>query len=337
MRRSDTTSMDEIPTPLIPAPPPTANRRWRRALPWLLIGGAALAMILVFGVGVFAGSLLHSPRSVFAAQVSGVPHGLAFERGHGHGELTVTGVSGQTITATRADGTQVTIHTTSSTTYGRAGKTVDASAVTTGAKIAVHGTRNSDGSIAATHVEIVLPGYSGTVTAVSGSDITLQGRDGASHVIHTSSSTTYQRAGKTVDISAVTTGAKIAAHGTQNSDGSLNAEVVRIAAPHAGGQITAISGTTITVQDHRGTQTIHVSGSTTYTTVTFGTNGPTETAAGFSDLKVGAFIMAEGTANSDGSLNAETVRILPNGSGWKHGPGAGQTPTAGGTAATQSQ
>jgi len=334
--------MDEIPTPPVPMSPPPAARRWRRAAPWLLVGAALAALALAFGAGALAVSALSLPRAAFAAQAPAGSRGFAFGRGGdfgraGRGPLTVTAVSGQTITATRADGTQVTIHTSSSTTYGRAGKTVGASAVTSGVKIAVKGANNSDGSINATHVEIVLPGLGGTVTAVSGSDITVKGRDNASHVIHTSSGTTFERAGKTVDIAAVTTGARISAQGAQNSDGSLDAEVVRIQAPHAGGKVTAVSGTTITVQDRRGTQTIHVSGSTTYTSVTFGASGPTSAAASLSDVKTGVFIQAEGAQNSDGSLNAETVRILPSGFGGKHGPHGTQTPAAGGTSTTQNR
>jgi hypothetical protein len=68
--------------------------------------------------------------------------------------LTVTSVNGQTIVATDRDGGSVTIHTTSATHYTKAGATAAASAVTVGSHIHVQGTRNSDGSIAATSIDV---------------------------------------------------------------------------------------------------------------------------------------------------------------------------------------
>jgi hypothetical protein len=307
--------------------------RWRPSR-WLLIGGLALAFTATLVAGVVIGSAVlpsyadgfsqQTPRQAYPTGV----FGKAGARGgfqHG-GALTVSNVGAQTITAKRADGTSVTIQTSSSTQYSRAGKSVDRSAITTGTQIRVKGTKNSDSSISATSIEIVLPSASGTVTKVSGGDITVQDRGGTSQTIHTSGSTTFTRADQSASLSAVTTGEHIAAVGTKNSDGSLNAEAVRIILPGAGGQITQISGSTITVQTRRGTQTIHVSSTTKYVSVTRGSNGPTESAATLGDLKVGSYIMAEGTKNSDGSLNAEVVRLLPAATkgarGWGGAPSA---------------
>ncbi len=328
--------MDGYPFP--PQLEPPAPRRPTRIPRWLVIGGLGLAFALAMGLGVIIGSNVlptfanadlaaAPPHSAFGPLGPGfADHGV----GYGRGGLTVTAVGTNTISATATNRTgaptNVTINTTSSTQYLRLGKAVDRSTITVGMKIRVQGTKNSDSSITATRVEIVVPGYYGTVTAVSGSDITIKNdRDSMTHVIHTSSTTSFTRAGASSSLSAVTTGTEIAAAGALNSDGSLNAEVVHIILPHAGGKITAISGSTVTVQNRGGTTTIHLSGSTTYKTVTKGTNGPTETAASASDLAVGKYIVAEGAKNSDGSLNAETVYILPaaltGGHGWpgKHG------------------
>jgi hypothetical protein len=67
---------------------------------------------------------------------------------------TVTSVGGQTITARTADGSTVTIHTSTSTKYTRGGQAVSASAVTAGSQIHVQGTTNSDGSINATQIDV---------------------------------------------------------------------------------------------------------------------------------------------------------------------------------------
>jgi Domain of unknown function (DUF5666) len=344
MSRSEQKHMNEDLFPqyanMAPAPRPA-----RRVPRWLVIGGLGLAFALVLGLGVAIGSAVlptFANTDLAAAPQNGaVPRngvsgqfgqfGLAAPSIRGHGRvLTVTGVSANSFTATATNKTgaptNVTINTTSSTQYLRLGKTVNRSTIVVGTKIAVQGTKNSDGTITATRVEIVLPSYHGTVTAVSGSDITIKdNKDSTTHVIHTNANTSFTRAGASSSLSAVTVGEEIGASGTLNGDNSLNAEAVAIILPHAGGKITAINGSTVTVQARRGTTTIHLSGSTTYKNVTFGANGPTETAASASDLAVGKYIVAEGAKNSDGSLNAEVVRILPaapaGGHGWpgKHG------------------
>lgn len=315
-----------IPTPVAPR---GRARRW----PWLVGAVAAAALILALGFAV--GAAITNARAA-----GGAPNFALFQqngRGHDgpwdgrggprHGDmgLTVAKVSGQTITAKRQDGTAITVHVSSSTTYERAGKQVSLSAITTGETIGVMGTRNSDGSVNATRVVIVLPGYRGQVTAVSGSTITITDRKGT-HTINVTGSTTYTTdGGSASSLSAVVKGAEIEAVGTKNSDGSLNAETVEIEMPRAGGKVSAVSGTTITVTDPRGTETIHVSASTQYDTVTMGANGPTKTASSLSAVKAGVYVMAEGTRNSDGSLNAQTVYIMtaPAGGPWNGGPHGG--------------
>lgn len=154
---------DFAPAPA-PAPPlPAAPRRGRR---WLVIGLLALAFTVALGTGVFIGATMLST----AQAASGAPTGPGFARfalastpgtrgagPHGQGQcdaLTVSAVSGQTITAKAADGSAVTIHTSSSTKYTKAGQSASASAVTVGSQIHVEGTHNSDGSITATQIDV---------------------------------------------------------------------------------------------------------------------------------------------------------------------------------------
>jgi Domain of unknown function (DUF5666) len=163
-----------------------------------------------------------------------------------------------------------------------------------------------------------------TVSSVSGGTITAKQGDGTSVTVHTTSSTRYERAGKTVDSSQVKSGTQISVQGTKNSDGSFAATVISIVLPQADGKITQISGSTITVSERNGTKTIHVTSSTTYDKVTRGSSGPTTSSASLSDLKVGTYIDAEGSQNSDGGINAEAVHIEPDfTAGGGHGPGWG--------------
>jgi hypothetical protein len=151
------------------APPPAPRRHGRR---WLLLGGLALAFALTLGVGAFLGSALGNGQAQAASGVGqaqavdfalrGPDRGLAGTPAPGgpggQGQcvtLTVSSVSGSTITAKAADGSTVTIHTTSSTTYTKNHQSASASAVTVGARISVMGTRNSDGSITATSIDIL--------------------------------------------------------------------------------------------------------------------------------------------------------------------------------------
>ncbi len=140
---------------------------------WLLIGGLALAFMLALGVGVLIGSSTgaaqaavlttgstSSSQSLAAAQGNAssaqplvVAQGTQGTRGQCE-SLTVSSVSGNTIVAKMASGSSVTIHTTASTRYTQAGKTVAASAIKVGTRINVMGTHNSDGSITATSIDI---------------------------------------------------------------------------------------------------------------------------------------------------------------------------------------
>jgi hypothetical protein len=336
-----------IQQPQLAPRPPRLHRRQR----WLAIGGGVAAALLALGIATGLGATaltahaasLSGLQATFATLTGGANNGGPRNGGPRNGgpgnggpggpgmgpgragSLTVSGVSGQTITAKRPDGVSVTVRVSASTQYTRAGKAVSLSAITAGEAIHVMGQRNSDGSIAATHVDIALPRVGGTVTAISGSTITIQDRQGAMQAIHTSASTTTQRAGQTASLSDITVGAHIGAEGTKNSDGSLNAEVIQIVLPRAGGQIKSVSGSTITVTDPHSTRatTIHVTASTRYVTVTMGSNGPTQTASSFSALNAGVYIGAEGTKNSDGSLTAEVVLIMPNPPTGRPGPNDG--------------
>jgi Domain of unknown function (DUF5666) len=158
--------------------PPAPRRRGSR---WLLIGGLAFAFMLALGVGVLLGTSTGTTQAsaltavrTNSSQSPAVTQGgvsssqsLTFAQGganyaqpmaggpQGQCEtLTVSSVSGKTIVAKSSNGSSVTIHTTASTSFRQAGKTVTASAITVGARIHVMGTHNSDGSITATSIDI---------------------------------------------------------------------------------------------------------------------------------------------------------------------------------------
>jgi hypothetical protein len=159
----------------------------------------------------------------------------------------VTAVNGATLTLTSLDATTQIIHADGAT-YKQAGQSATAADVQVGSLISAQGTRNTDGSLQATSIQIQLPHLGGAVKSVSpngtGSTITVSGAYGDTYTINTSSSTTFTQIGfdqttgkpssNTVTAAAVKTGAAIQAEGALSADGkTLNALTV-VVLPNAG-------------------------------------------------------------------------------------------------------
>ena len=108
---------------------------------------------------------------------------------------------------------------------------------------------------------------------------------------------------------------------TVNQDGSITASYIGFYDPtmgHLNGTITKIDGSTITVQAEDKT-TILVTDSTTFSKELYDLSTHTKSSqpASFSDLAVGEFIKVDGRLNSDGSLTASNVVIMPSDVGTK--------------------
>jgi hypothetical protein len=156
-----------------------------------------------------------------------------------------------------------------------------------------------------------------TITAISGNDLSLKTADGWTRTITVDSGTTYEKAGATIALGDLKVGDQIGFRQTLEDDGSYTIDAIVVVLPHVGGQVTAIDGSTITVEQRDGTSaTIKVTSDTTYRV------GDDRSAA-LSDISVGDFVVAEGTKNSDGSLTAGRVFSMPDGPRGHHrfGPG----------------
>ena len=140
-----------------------------------------------------------------------------------------------------------------------------------------------------------------TITAINGSNISLETADGWTRTITVDADTTYEKAGETIALSDLAVGDQIHFMQTQEDDGSFTIDAVAVVLPHVGGEVTAISGSTITVEQRDGTSaTINVTADTTYVV-----DGDEDAA--LANIEVGDFVVAEGTENSDGSLTASRV------------------------------
>jgi hypothetical protein len=146
-------------------------------------------------------------------------------------------------------------------------------------------------------------GFGGiTITAISGNSISLKTDDGWTRTISVDSGTTYSRSGDSIALGDLKVGDQVGFRQTLEDDGTWTIDSVVVILPHVGGEVTKVDGTTITVTQRDGTTaTIKVSGQTDYAV-----NG--DDSAALADVKVGMFLVAEGTKNSDGSLTATEVR-----------------------------
>lgn len=142
-----------------------------------------------------------------------------------------------------------------------------------------------------------------TITAISGSNISLRTDDGWTRTIAVTSETTITKAGQTISVSDLRVGDEIRFGQRRNSDGTYTITRIVVVVPTVAGVVTGLTDTTITITARDGTsQTIRTTGSTTYRV---GDGAGTR-----ADVTVGARIVAAGERGSDGTLTAATVVVV---------------------------
>jgi hypothetical protein len=152
-----------------------------------------------------------------------------------------------------------------------------------------------------TAITIELAYLFGTVTSVSGDTILIRDPQGFIRTILVSGATTYSGGA----LSDIVTGSKILAEGTVDTNGTtLDALTVKIGSVGSDqtihGVVTALSGSSLTVQTHGGTTTVF-----TLTTNTTYKDGPYTLAA--TNLAVGEKVSVE--VNSSAATTALNVTI----------------------------
>lgn len=111
----------------------------------------------------------------------------------------------------------------------------------------------------------------GTVSAISGDNITVTDPEGFSRAILVSSTTTYEQGGATSTIAAVVVGAKIFAQGTVDTNGTtLDALSIGVAGGGTKtqmgfdwGVVTAVTSSSVTIEGRSGTSTTFTYATTT--------------------------------------------------------------------------
>jgi len=147
----------------------------------------------------------------------------------------VTAVTAPSLSVTTFNGVSQTLLTDARTVFDRAGQKVSFADLSTGAAIQAAYRPASDGSLTAVHISIVLPHLQGKVSGVSGTTITLNGRNATVYTVITTPNTTYTApGGGTATADSVKAGVFISAEGTLSPDGkTLTAS--RITVMPAGG------------------------------------------------------------------------------------------------------
>jgi Domain of unknown function (DUF5666) len=158
----------------------------------------------------------------------------------------ITAVNGANLTVTSFDGASRVVGTDGSTTVDRAGQTAAVSDLTVGTAITAEGNVQSDRSLLALRVDIVLPSVAGKVTAVNGNSITIDSgqADNPAPAIVTSAATTYGAKGSsTTTRASVTVGSFIIATGPETTGGAtLNALSIMVLPSGASVQIGGDGG-----------------------------------------------------------------------------------------------
>ncbi|MGO9333869.1 MAG: DUF5666 domain-containing protein [Acidimicrobiales bacterium] len=141
----------------------------------------------------------------------------------------VVSLKGSQVVVSEQDGLNVTVNTSSSTTYEEAGQPASASDLQVGTVVSVTGTLSSDhDQIDATTVQVVLPSVAGRVTGVSGTTITITSFDGTAETLTTDSSTVFRNSSGTTTIASVAKGDLVEAFGTPGTDSSFAALTVYV-------------------------------------------------------------------------------------------------------------
>ena len=143
-----------------------------------------------------------------------------------------------------------------------------------------------------------------TITAISGSDISLKTADGWTRTITVTDATAVTKGGQKITVADLKVGDTIRFTQTRNADGTYAITAVNVVVPRVAGTVTAVSDAGFTIKGRDGVAvTVAVTGSTTYTVG--------QTAGTKADVTVGVNVEVAGTRESETSFTAISVRIAP--------------------------
>ena len=307
----------------------------RRIYISLILAGAAMPFIMA-GVALAATVPSSSASSAQHSRMGGFTHGtFTGQRPVAFGK--VTAVSGTTLTVLDSKtSVSYTVDVSSAKItegFGTGAQSIGYTSVKVGDEVVIMGTVSGDAVTATSVFDGVeahghgvhgTPRIIGTVAGVNGTSITLtvntHAKRGATastaapttYTVNTTSATTVTKDGKADTFSDIAVGQTIMAVGTVDAASDTVAAtkiniVTRVPQAHVTGSVTAISGTTLTVQTKNGT-TYTVDASSATVATGFGKNAQ---PSSLSSISVGQNVMVIGSHVS-GSTNivATSVRLV---------------------------
>jgi hypothetical protein len=213
-------------------------------------------------------------------------------------------VTKTSVTVTAHDGTSTMYTITPTTTFAEGSTTVPATDLVVSSHVDIQVTTALPTTATAINIKVKRARsirLGGLVTAVNATSVTVTGWNGTSSMFTVTGTTTFSEGGATVVATDLVVGdfADIQVLSTAMATAtSINIELARF-----GGQVTALSGDTITITGHKGvTQTIEVGTSTTY--------AKDGAPAALTDVSLGDLVSAQGTIGATATtLNATSVTI----------------------------
>jgi hypothetical protein len=142
-----------------------------------------------------------------------------------------------------------------------------------------------------------------SITAINGFSLSLKTDDGWTRTITVTADTKITKAGQAIKLTDLAVGDHIRFAQKKNDDGTYTVTAIAVPVDHVSGEVTAVSGDTLTLKRRNGdTQSVTVTGSTTYSVG--------RAAGAKSDVTVGSRVDVAGEADGT-KFTALAVAIQP--------------------------
>jgi hypothetical protein len=140
-----------------------------------------------------------------------------------------------------------------------------------------------------------------TITAIDATTVTVESEGGWTLTVTVTDETTLLRAGDAISLADLEVGDRVVVRAVRQDDGTVTAGAIHVILPRVTGRVTETAASSITIQRRDGTtMSIVVDAETTIRVR--GVADPTTV-----DISVGMVVVAIGTENDDGSLQALAI------------------------------
>ena len=144
-----------------------------------------------------------------------------------------------------------------------------------------------------------------TISAISGSNVTLETDDGWTRTIAVTDAVDLTKGGQDIALSDLKVGDQVRLQQTRNDDGTYTVTALAVVVPSVRGTVSDVSSTGFKVTGRDGAVwTITVNATTEYQ---YGTG-----TGSLADVTNGTIVVVQGTSTGDNALTALTVRVKPD-------------------------